>query len=107
MVVIGMILFVIGLGLAIGGSIIESKKLSNVGLILFFIGVVAIMVDVGAGKELVEERLIQTNDYSVYGLPIESTRVGIILERRYKNSLAVGLTLREPEYQFLDWVEGD
>jgi hypothetical protein len=104
MAVVGVVVLFTGILYIFYGSFNEEKKTVILGLTLLIVGILFMVIDHNAEQVVVEERLIQTNDYAQYGLPIDSTRVGIILEKRYKNSLPVGVYVQEPTYQFLDWV---
>jgi hypothetical protein len=104
MAIVGLLMIFVGIMFAFVGIANEEKPNIILGVSLFLFGVLFMVVDHNAEQIVAEERLIQTNDYAQYGLPVDSTRVGIILEKRYKNSLPVGVYVKAPTYQFLDWV---
>jgi hypothetical protein len=72
----------------------------------FFISGVTLMTLDGANLKLIDETIIVTNDFEIYGLPIKSERVGLVLRQEY-SAFPLSLTRPKPVYTFLDWREGE
>jgi len=100
MIILGMVLFFTGIVLTLY-YVRNKERTSN---ILLLLGLILITSDLFIPAQIVEEEIIQTTDYAMYNLPIETSRAGLVLKRVSRSVFPLAITGNKIEYIFLDWV---